>query len=55
MSEFIKLKCKKCGNEQITFSHATMEVRCEKCNAVLLYPMGGKATLGEAEVVERYG
>ncbi len=54
MSEFIKIKCKECGKEKISFSHATREVKCE-CGNVLLYPMGGKAKLGKAEVVESYG
>lgn len=54
MSEFIKLKCNKCGAEKKTFSHATREVKCE-CGNVLLYPMGGKAKLGDAEIVESYG
>ena len=54
MSEFIKLKCNKCEEEKITFSHATMEVKCS-CGNTLLYPMGGKAKLGDAEIVESYG
>ena len=53
MSKFLKLKCKKCGEVKITFSHATREIVC-KCGNVLLYPMGGKAKLGDAEIVEEY-
>ena len=52
MSEFIKIKCKKCGNIQITFSHATKEVTCAECGAVLLEPTGGKAHLVSGEIVE---
>ena len=50
----MKLKCKECGNEQISFSHATKEVVCLGCGALLLEPTGGKAHLLSAEVVEEY-
>ncbi len=53
-SYFMKVKCKKCGNEQIIFSHATLEVKCLKCGALLSEPRGGKAHLLNAEVVETY-
>ncbi len=51
-SNFIKVKCKKCGNVQTVFSHATREVVCLGCGAVLLEPTGGKAHLVYGEIVE---
>ena len=54
MSKFFKIKCKECGNEQVTFSHATKEVVCFGCGNLLLEPMGGKAHILGAEVVEEY-
>lgn len=44
-SKFIKLRCPECGNEQVTFSHASMVVRCLVCGRVLAQPTGGKARL----------
>ncbi|MEM2454407.1 MAG: 30S ribosomal protein S27e [Candidatus Bathyarchaeia archaeon] len=50
-SNFIQVKCPECGNEQITFSHATITVRCNICGSVLAEPTGGKADIkGEAIV-----
>jgi len=47
-SKFIKVKCKKCGNEQIIFSHVSRRVYCLICGGILAYPTGGKAKiLGE--------
>lgn len=50
-SRFIKVKCKMCGNVQITFSHATIKVRCNQCNEVLSIPRGGRAKI-LADIVE---
>lgn len=47
-SVFIKVRCPDCGNEQIVFSHSTLEVKCSSCGRVLAKPTGGKAEiLGE--------
>ncbi|MEM4295247.1 MAG: 30S ribosomal protein S27e [Candidatus Anstonellales archaeon] len=53
-SKFIKLKCKECGNEQVSFSHATKEVLCLGCGALLLEPTGGKAHVVNGEILEEY-
>ncbi|MEM1570521.1 30S ribosomal protein S27e [Pyrobaculum sp.] len=42
-SKFVKVRCPDCGNEQVTFSHAAMVVRCLVCGRVLAQPTGGKA------------
>ena len=54
VSKFWKLKCLECGNEQITFSHANIEVLCMGCGNVLLEPTGGKAHILKAKIIEEY-
>ncbi len=44
-SKFIRVKCKKCKNEQIIFNKASMRVQCLVCNAVLAEPTGGTAII----------
>lgn len=47
-SVFVKVRCPDCGNEQVLFSHSTLEVKCKSCGRVLAKPTGGKAEiLGE--------
>ncbi|RLG92171.1 MAG: 30S ribosomal protein S27e [Candidatus Hecatellales archaeon] len=53
-SNFIKVKCPECGNEQITFNKAAMKVKCNVCGAVLVEPSGGKAIV-KGGVVEELG
>lgn len=53
-SNFIKVKCPDCGNEQITFSKATTRVKCNVCGTVLVEPSGGKAVV-KGGVVEELG
>jgi small subunit ribosomal protein S27e len=44
-SNFLRVKCLKCGNEQLVFSHATNRVTCNVCNEILATPAGGKAKI----------
>jgi small subunit ribosomal protein S27e len=44
-SSFLRVKCLKCGNEQLVFSHATNKVTCNVCNETLAAPSGGKAKI----------
>ncbi len=44
-SKFIQVICNECGNRQIVFDHAKIEVKCNVCGAVLCRPSGGKAIL----------
>ncbi|MCL2288290.1 MAG: 30S ribosomal protein S27e [Candidatus Bathyarchaeota archaeon] len=44
-SNFLRVKCLKCGNEQLVFSHATNKVTCNVCNEILATPAGGKAKI----------
>lgn len=50
----MRVKCLKCGNEQIIFSHATNVVNCNVCGAELAGPSGGKANI-KGEVIEVLG
>jgi small subunit ribosomal protein S27e len=49
-SVFLRVKCLKCGNEQIIFSHAVNKVACNVCGAELAESAGGKATI-KGEIV----
>jgi small subunit ribosomal protein S27e len=44
-SIYMKVKCKKCGNEQIVFDRVSLEVKCNVCDEVLAFPRGGKAEI----------
>jgi small subunit ribosomal protein S27e len=50
-SKFLKVKCKKCKNEQVVFNKAAMQVKCLVCAAILAEPMGGKAEI-KTSIVE---
>jgi small subunit ribosomal protein S27e len=50
-SKFVKVRCKKCGNEQVIFNKASTIVKCIKCGETLALPTGGKAKI-LAEIVE---
>jgi len=52
-SRFIKVRCKKCGNEQVIFDRASTVVKCLKCGEPLALPTGGKVKI-LGEVVEVY-
>jgi small subunit ribosomal protein S27e len=41
-SKFIKIRCPKCKNEQITFGKASSEVKCLVCGKHLAESSGGK-------------
>ena len=43
--KFLKVKCKKCRNEQIVFSKASTVVKCLVCESVLAEPRGGLADI----------
>ncbi len=44
-SSFLRVKCLKCGNEQLVFSNATNKVVCNVCGETLAEPSGGKAKI----------
>jgi|TARA_Y100000310_G_C20524154_1_gene735167 small subunit ribosomal protein S27e len=50
-SKFIKIRCPKCKNEQVTFGKVSTSVECLVCNAKLAEPTGGK-THAKARILE---
>ena len=44
-SNFIKLKCPRCRSNQITYSRATIWIKCKNCRKLLTRPKGGKAKI----------
>jgi small subunit ribosomal protein S27e len=44
-STFLRVRCPKCGNEQLLFSNAVNKVSCNVCGETLAEPTGGKAKI----------
>ncbi|NOZ76661.1 MAG: 30S ribosomal protein S27e [Euryarchaeota archaeon] len=44
-SRFLRVKCLDCGNEQVMFGSASMNVKCAVCGKTLAKCGGGKATI----------
>jgi small subunit ribosomal protein S27e len=44
-STFLRVRCPKCGNEQLLFSNAVNKVNCNICGETLAEPTGGKAKI----------
>jgi len=53
-SLFLKVKCKKCGNEQIIFDRASTAIKCTVCEELLATPTGGKISI-HGEIVQELG
>jgi len=51
--KFLKVRCKKCKNEQVIFNKASTVVKCLVCGNVLAKPTGGKAKL-RATILKTY-
>jgi small subunit ribosomal protein S27e len=52
-SSFLRVKCPKCGNEQLLYSNATNKVTCNVCSETLAEPTGGKAKI-KGEIVTAF-
>ena len=51
-SVFLRVKCPKCGNEQLIFSHVVNKVTCNVCSTELAEPTGGRADVkGDVQAV----
>ena len=50
-SKFVKIRCPKCKNEQITFGKTATVVNCLVCGRVLAEPSGGKSRV-KARILE---
>jgi small subunit ribosomal protein S27e len=44
-SVFLRVKCQKCGNEQLIFSNAVNKITCNVCGETLAQPTGGRAEI----------
>jgi small subunit ribosomal protein S27e len=44
-TSFVKVKCQKCGNEQVVFSAPSMKVKCVACDSLLAEPGASKAKM----------
>jgi small subunit ribosomal protein S27e len=51
-SVFLRVKCPKCGNEQLIFSNAVNKITCNVCSEILAEPRGGRADIkGDVQAV----
>ena len=50
-SKFVKIRCPKCKNEQITFGKTATVVSCLVCGRALAEPSGGKSRV-KARILE---
>jgi small subunit ribosomal protein S27e len=53
-SKFVKIRCPKCKNEQITFGKSSTAVKCLVCAKPLVEPTGGKSKV-KARILEVLG
>ncbi len=51
MTDFIRIKCQDCENEQIAFRKPATEVVCLVCGSTLISPKGGVGDI-KGEVLE---
>jgi len=51
-SVFLRVKCPKCGNEQLIFSNTVNTISCNVCGEILAEPSGGRAKInGDVQAV----
>jgi len=50
-SRFVKIRCTKCKNEQVTFGKSSTKVKCLVCAQELVEPTGGKSKI-KARILE---
>ena len=43
--KFLEVICRRCGNKQIVYGKSTTDVKCLKCNKLLVKTGGGKARI----------
>lgn len=49
-STFILIQCENCGNERVIFSNSAMDIKCEKCNEIIVKSTGGKSKISGSQV-----
>ncbi len=52
-SKFLRVKCQKCGNEQIIFSNPVNAVNCNVCGIELAESTGGRAKI-KGEIIAAF-
>lgn len=50
-TNFVRVRCNKCKNEQNTFSNITTKVSCLVCGELIAEPSGGRSNI-HAKVLE---
>ncbi|KAF5086543.1 30S ribosomal protein S27e [Methanobacterium aggregans] len=50
-SNFLRVKCVDCGNQQVVFDHAASNVQCIICGKTLVKSKGGKSEI-KAQITE---
>ncbi len=51
-SVFLRVKCSKCGNEQLIFSNVVNKITCNVCGETLAEPTGGRAKInGDVQAI----
>ena len=53
-SQFLKVKCRNCGNEQFAFDRSSIVIKCEVSEETLVEPTGGLANI-KGEVIQVLG
>jgi len=43
--KFVRVRCVRCGNDQVLFGKATLRVKCKRCNKLLVRVGGGKVKI----------
>ncbi|MBS3815469.1 MAG: 30S ribosomal protein S27e [Hadesarchaea archaeon] len=51
---FLRVKCSDCENEQVVYSHSSVEIECQVCGKTIAKPTGGKAEI-EAKILDVEG
>lgn len=49
-SNFLSVKCRQCGKENIVFSHTTIDIKCKSCSSIVAESTGSRAKLYADEV-----
>ena len=44
-AKFLEVICSRCGNRQVVFGKASTNVKCVKCNRLLVKTQGGKSKI----------
>ena len=53
-STYYRVKCPKCGEVNIVYSHVSTKVHCKKCGELIAEPTGGRSAI-YGKVVEDLG